>query len=73
MAKITELKQAQISKYYFKHEKQVILLIISDGENSHCLAVRKLEIKGQVTKKQGEIFFILLEAKVKDILMQKLE
>ena len=65
MAKITELKQAQISKYYFKHEKQVILLIISDGENSHCLAVRKLEIKGQVTKKTRGNFLYSLRSKSK--------
>ena len=37
-----EIRYAYRSKHNLKHKNQVILLMITDGEKWHCLAVKKL-------------------------------
>ena len=37
-----EIRHKYRSKYNFKRENQVIILMITDGEKWHCLAVKKL-------------------------------
>ena len=48
-----EIRHASKSKYNLKHENQVILLMITNGEKLHYLAVKKLSalLRG-ITSKQ---------------------
>ena len=43
--KTKEIRHAYKSKYNLEHENQVILLMITDGEKWHYLAVKKLLLK----------------------------
>ena len=55
-----EIRHAYKSKYNLKDENQVILLMITDSEKYHYLAVRKLStlFKGVTSKHDGACFFI---------------
>ena len=62
---------AYVSKQNSKHEKQVILLMIPNGEKWHYVAVKKLSalLRGTMSKRNGDfivlIVFIRLEQKKK--------
>ena len=53
-----EIRHAYKSKYNLKHENQVILLMITDGEKWHYLAVKKLSIllRGITSKHNGNFY-----------------
>ena len=49
---------AYASKHNSNREKQLILLIILNGEGCHCLAVKKLSalLKGIISKNNGDFY-----------------
>ena len=55
-----ETRHAYKSKYNLKHENQVILLMITDAEKWHCLAVESLSalLRG-ITSKYDGVFYCL--------------
>ena len=55
-----KIKVAYKSKHNLTHEKQVILLMISNGENWHCLVVKNLsELLRGITSNHKEDFYCL--------------
>ena len=50
-----DIRHAYKSKHNLTHENQVILLMITDGEKWHYLAVKKLSalLKGIISKQMG--------------------
>ena len=54
-----EIKHAYKSKHNLKHENQVILLMITDGEKWHYLAVKILSalFKGITSKHKGDFYY----------------
>ena len=55
-----DIRNAYISKHNSTHENQVILLMISDGEKKHYLAVKKLSaLFCKITSKYDEDFYYL--------------
>ena len=55
-----EIRHVYKSKYNFKRENQLILLIITDGKKWHYLAVKKLfALFGAVTSKHDGNFYCL--------------
>ena len=56
----TEKKHAYKSKYNLKPENQVILLIITDGEKWHYLAVKSLPalFRGITSKHEGDFYYL---------------
>ena len=57
-AKKEKIYPASVSKYNSNREKQVILLIISNGEKRHYLAVNKLSglLRGITSKHHGDFY-----------------
>ena len=55
---IEEIKHAYKSKHNLKRKNQVILLMITDGEKWHYLAVKKLSalLKGITSKHRGGFY-----------------
>ena len=53
-----EIRHAYKSKHNLKRENQVILLMITDGEKWHYLAVKKLSalLKGITSKHKGDSY-----------------
>ena len=53
-----EIRHPYKSKYNLKHENQVILLMISDGEKLHYLLLKKLSalFKGITSKHDGNFY-----------------
>ena len=53
-----EIRHTYKSKYNLKRENQVNLLMITDGEKWHCLAVKKLSalLKGMTSKHKGDFY-----------------
>ena len=53
-----ETRHTYKSKYNLKHENQVILLMITDGEKWHYLAVKKLSavFKGMTSNHKGDFY-----------------
>ena len=55
-----EIRHAYKSKYNLKHENQVILLMITDGEKLHYLAVKKLSaLLREITGNNNGDFYCL--------------
>ena len=52
------LRLAYKSKYNFKRENQVILLMITDGKKKHYLAVKSLSalLRGVTSSHDGDIY-----------------
>ena len=50
------MRPAHVSKHNLKRENQVILLMITDGEKEHYLAVESLSalLKGITSKHKGD-------------------
>ena len=57
-AKKEKIYPAYVSKHNSNREKQVILLMIPNGEGWHCLAVKKLSafLKGITCKHKGDFY-----------------
>ena len=53
-----EIRQAYISKYNSKRDNQVILLMITDGEKCHYLAVKSISrlLKGITSNHDGDFY-----------------
>ena len=53
-----EIRHAHVSKHNTKHENQVFLLTITDGEKWHYLAVKKLSalLTGITPKHEGGFY-----------------
>ena len=53
-----EIRHAYKSKYNLERENQVILLMITDGEKSHYLAVKSLSavLRGITSKHEGDFY-----------------
>ena len=55
-----EICIAYESKYNHKHENQVILLMITDGEKYHCLAAKSLSrLLYRITSNHDGVFYCL--------------
>ena len=55
-----EIRHACKSKYNLKRENQVILLMITDGEKCHYLAVKKLSafLRGITGNNNGDFYYL---------------
>ena len=55
-----EIRHAYKSKHNFKHKNQVILLVITDGEKWHYLALKKLsELLREIASNYvGDFYFL---------------
>ena len=55
-----DIRHAYESKHNLKREYQVILLVITDGEKYHYLAVKKLSalLKGITSKHKGDFYCV---------------
>ena len=55
---IKEIGPSYVSKHNLKHKNQVILLMITDGEKRHYLAVKSLSalLRGITSKHDGDFY-----------------
>ena len=56
-----KISLAYKSKYSFKHENQVILLIITDGKKWHHVAVKSLSalLRGITSNNNGDFYYLI--------------
>ena len=56
-----KIRFAQKSKYNFKRENQVILLIITDGKKWHYVAVKSLSalLRGITSNNNGDFYYLI--------------